>query len=104
MVEEGTSKVDFVGNRTECALLVMVRNWGQDYRQLRDINHENTVGELAGGRKQSASLLHPCACHSPHHQCPLPASSPPAAVRHSCLTQLLTLLLCPRCRGVWVLV
>ncbi len=45
---EAEGKTEFVGNRTECALLVMVRNWGQDYAALRDLNHEQTVGESAG--------------------------------------------------------
>ncbi|EFJ50671.1 hypothetical protein VOLCADRAFT_88435 [Volvox carteri f. nagariensis] len=29
-------KIDFVGNRTECALLMMLRNWGCDYASVRD--------------------------------------------------------------------
>ena len=28
--------VEFVGNRTECALLLMLRGWGQDYKGMRD--------------------------------------------------------------------
>jgi Ca2+-transporting ATPase len=52
------TKVDFVGNRTECALLVMARNWGQDYRALRDINHDKTV-EVYGfsSERKMASVL-----------------------------------------------
>lgn len=30
--------VGFVGNRTECALLVMLRGWGLDYKAIRDEN------------------------------------------------------------------
>ena len=48
MVDDSNGKVDFVGNRTECALLVMARNWGQNYRELRDIHHDQTVGEWRG--------------------------------------------------------
>jgi hypothetical protein len=43
--DESTGKLGFVGNRTECALLVMARGWGKDYRQIRDMSHEQTVGE-----------------------------------------------------------
>jgi len=28
--------VEFVGNRTECALLLMLRGWGHDYKGIRD--------------------------------------------------------------------
>ena len=34
-----TGKVDFVGNRTECALLMMLRAWGFDYEELRNEGH-----------------------------------------------------------------
>jgi Ca2+-transporting ATPase len=48
-VEPPESKAtDFVGNRTECALLVMTRAWGQDYKALRDLNHEQTMGAAGG--------------------------------------------------------
>jgi magnesium-transporting ATPase (P-type) len=35
LIEGGPSLVSFVGNRTECALLMMVRKWGTDYRLVR---------------------------------------------------------------------
>ena len=47
--EGGSGKVDFVGNRTECALLMMLRNWGQDYKDLRILHHEATVGACVAG-------------------------------------------------------
>ncbi|KAL4450031.1 hypothetical protein ABPG77_010700 [Micractinium sp. CCAP 211/92] len=55
---EAEGKTEFVGNRTECALLVMVRNWGQDYAALRDLNHEQTV-EVYGfsSERKMASVL-----------------------------------------------
>jgi Ca2+-transporting ATPase len=42
--KDGSGKVDFVGNRTECALLMMLHGWGQDYKELRNLHHEATVG------------------------------------------------------------
>ena len=43
-MDPNNGKIDFVGNRTECALLVMTRNWGQDYKALRDLHHDATLG------------------------------------------------------------
>lgn len=28
--------IEFVGNRTECALLMLLRTWGADYKAIRD--------------------------------------------------------------------
>ena len=82
--EKGT--IEFVGNRTECALLVMLQKWGEDYRAIRDLNHDKVgawmpgyllggrmrvggrVGGRAGGRageqggRQEAEWLHPRKC------------------------------------------
>lgn len=45
ITDEKTGKIDFVGNRTECALLLMLqKEWGQDYKALRDMHHAATVG------------------------------------------------------------
>lgn len=35
MIEEANGQITFVGNRTECALLMLVRSWGEDYHQIR---------------------------------------------------------------------
>ena len=32
--------VEFVGNRTECALLLMLRGWGHDYKGIRDAHRD----------------------------------------------------------------
>ncbi|KAL4452347.1 hypothetical protein ABPG75_008009 [Micractinium tetrahymenae] len=55
---EDDGKIEFVGNRTECALLVMARNWGQDYAALRDLHHEQTL-EVYGfsSERKMASVL-----------------------------------------------
>lgn len=45
ITDEKTGKIDFVGNRTECALLLMLQKvWGQDYKAMRDMHHAATVG------------------------------------------------------------
>lgn len=37
--------VEFVGNRTECALLLMLRGWGHDYKGIRD-SHRTTIKKV----------------------------------------------------------
>ena len=37
--------VEFVGNRTECALLLMLRGWGHDYKSIRD-SHRTTIKKV----------------------------------------------------------
>ena len=37
--------VEFVGNRTECALLLMLRGWGHDYKGIRG-SHRTTVKKV----------------------------------------------------------
>ncbi|KAI7841822.1 hypothetical protein COHA_004351 [Chlorella ohadii] len=59
ITDEKTGKIDFVGNRTECALLLMLqKNWGQDYKALRDMHHAATV-EVYGfsSERKMASVL-----------------------------------------------
>lgn len=34
--QSAVRSVEFVGNRTECALLLMLRGWGHDYKGIRD--------------------------------------------------------------------
>lgn len=38
LIENEDGKVDFVGNRTECALLMMLRKWGASYKEIRTAN------------------------------------------------------------------
>lgn len=42
MIEE-KGVVGFVGNRTECALLLMLRGWGMDYVSIRAQNKERLM-------------------------------------------------------------
>ena len=37
--------VEFVGNRTECALLLMLRGWGHDYKSIRD-SHRTAIQKV----------------------------------------------------------
>lgn len=37
--------VEFVGNRTECALLLMLRGWGHDYKGIRE-HHRAAVQKV----------------------------------------------------------
>lgn len=58
LVEGEKGTVDFVGNRTECALLVMIQKWGEDYRAVRGQEGVARVDEGSGG---PVHLLHPGA-------------------------------------------
>lgn len=56
--DPATGVVGFVGNRTECALLVMVKKWGIDYKHIRDLHTSNVV-EVFGftSERKMASVL-----------------------------------------------
>lgn len=58
LTESETGQIGFVGNRTECALLLMVKSWGKSYRDTRDIEHPN-VKEVYGftSERKMASVL-----------------------------------------------
>jgi Ca2+-transporting ATPase len=59
LVENENGTVGFVGNRTECALLLMVRSWGEKYREIRDLEHTNTlqVYGFTSERKMASVLV-----------------------------------------------
>jgi Ca2+-transporting ATPase len=48
-----------VGNRTECALLMMVRGWGRDYKEMRDLHHSKIVEiyNFSSERKMASVLV-----------------------------------------------
>lgn len=51
--------IEFVGNRTECALLMMLRSWGIDYQHVRDL-HSASIVKVYGftsERKMSSVLV-----------------------------------------------
>uniref|UniRef100_A0A1D2A822 Calcium-transporting ATPase n=2 Tax=Auxenochlorella protothecoides TaxID=3075 RepID=A0A1D2A822_AUXPR len=59
LVESEHGGVDFVGNRTECALLMLLRGWGQDYRRKREALAAQlvTVYDFTSARKMSSALV-----------------------------------------------
>ncbi len=68
LVENEKGVIDFVGNRTECALLVMIQKWGEDYRAARELYHDK-VAEVYGfssERKMASVLVKNAACYRLH--------------------------------------
>jgi hypothetical protein len=58
LIEE-KGKIDFVGNRTECALLMLLRSWGIGFKDLRDEfagNIEHVYG-FSSERKMASVLI-----------------------------------------------
>ena len=56
---EKDGKTEFVGNRTECALLVLLKNWGKSFKSMRD-DHEYRIEHVYGfssDRKMASILL-----------------------------------------------
>ncbi len=50
LLEEASGKMGFVGNRTECALLLLLKSWGVSYEALREETSSSLVRVRAGGR------------------------------------------------------
>ncbi|KAG2453779.1 hypothetical protein HYH02_001989 [Chlamydomonas schloesseri] len=59
LVDQESGVTDFVGNRTECALLVMLRKLGLDYKQLREEREADQVKlyGFSSARKMASVLL-----------------------------------------------
>lgn len=58
LIIEESSEIQFVGNRTECALLVMSRNWGVDYHEVRTHNEQDMVKVYGfNSAKKMASII-----------------------------------------------
>ena len=59
MESKDSSTVEFVGNRTECALLVLLKDWGFGYKEIRDQQH-NSLAKLYGftSERKMASALY----------------------------------------------
>lgn len=53
LIEHDKDTIEFVGNRTECALLMMLRKWNKSYKDVRSANEER----VAQVRTHSASHL-----------------------------------------------
>lgn len=54
LIEHASDLVEFVGNRTECALLMLGRKWGADYKALRDQHSANIAHVGRYGLSHSA--------------------------------------------------
>ena len=58
---EGNEKsgIQFVGNRTECALLMLLRDWGGNYKDIRDRHHSGTerIYGFTSERKMASILI-----------------------------------------------
>lgn len=62
LIEHSADLVEFVGNRTECALLMLGRKWGGDYKALRDqhtpnVAHVSGIGCIKPGLVQRQALV-----------------------------------------------
>ncbi len=58
LIERSGEAVEFVGNRTECALLMLLRAWGVSYEALRAA-HADEVEQLCAfsSERKMASVL-----------------------------------------------
>lgn len=43
LLDDDPDNVGFVGNRTECALLMLARKWGIDYKVIRSQQEKNVA-------------------------------------------------------------
>lgn len=50
LVEHGADLVEFVGNRTECALLMLGRRWGAAYQDIRNKHQQDIMQVRMEGR------------------------------------------------------
>jgi len=58
LIEKDDGSIDMVGNRTEGALLMLLRGWGRNYKTVRANRHED-VAQLYGfsSAKKMASVM-----------------------------------------------
>ena len=58
LIEKDVGSIDLVGNRTEGALLMLLRGWGRNYKTVRANRHED-VAQLYGfsSAKKMASVM-----------------------------------------------
>mmetsp|Transcript_25699 Transcript_25699/g.71910 ORF Transcript_25699/g.71910 Transcript_25699/m.71910 type:complete len:1007 (+) Transcript_25699:267-3287(+) len=57
LIDGQQGRTDFVGNRTECAMLMMIRNWGADYRAIRESNPLEKLYAFTSDRKMASALV-----------------------------------------------
>lgn len=58
LVEHDDGDIDMVGNRTEGALLILLRSWGRNYKTVREQRHDD-IANLYGfsSAKKMASVM-----------------------------------------------
>ena len=57
LIDAPQGRVDFVGNRTECAMLMMIKNWGANYKSVREGNPVEKLYGFTSDRKMASALL-----------------------------------------------
>ncbi len=59
LIEHDANAVEFMGNRTECALLMLLRSWGLRYEAIRNEHkaHVFQVYNFSSERKMASVLL-----------------------------------------------
>jgi P-type Ca2+ transporter type 2C len=62
LIEEPGKPVEFVGNRTECAMLMLLKTWGVGYQALRD-QYANRLEKVRfSPRPASACIMSTSMC------------------------------------------
>ena len=51
LIEHDEDTVDFVGNRTDCALLMLLRSWGASYEDMREVRSRHRAVLLLRGHR-----------------------------------------------------
>ncbi len=66
LVDTPEGAVNFVGNSTECALLMLMRSWNEDYEKVRKDNEKNVVkvSREPAGTSWVLALQQPAYCCS----------------------------------------
>ena len=57
LLKEDQETVQFIGNRTECALLMMLRNWGTEYKPIRKTADVVKLFQFTSERKMSSVVI-----------------------------------------------
>ncbi len=79
LIEHDANAVEFMGNRTECALLMLLRGWGLRYEAVRNEHkaHIFQVYNFSSERKMASVLLRHGDGLRLYNKVPSPPSSSP---------------------------
>lgn len=61
LIEHASKPIEFVGNRTECALLMLLKGWGIDYRTVRE-QHESSLFKVRASSKKTQKQVNHTWC------------------------------------------